>query len=119
MKKNQRGLSLLGLMLVLFLLIVVALLAMKLIPPYMEFLSARNAIQAIARDRVGASVPEIRRSFDARATIDDINSVKGSDLEIVREGNDIVISFGYRREVPLFANLGVYIDFAADSKGGR
>ena len=29
----------------------------------------------------------------------------------------MVIAFAYRKEVPLFANLGVYIDFAANSKG--
>ena len=28
----------------------------------------------------------------------------------------MVIAFAYRKEVPLFANLGVYIDFAASSK---
>ena len=33
-------------------LIVAALLGMKLIPPYMEFATARNAIQAIAQDRI-------------------------------------------------------------------
>jgi len=27
-----------------------------------------------------------------------------------------VISFAYRKEIPLFANLGVYLDFAANSK---
>jgi hypothetical protein len=29
----------------------------------------------------------------------------------------MVIAFAYRKEVPLFANLGMYIDFAANSKG--
>jgi hypothetical protein len=29
----------------------------------------------------------------------------------------MVISFAYRKEVPLFANVGVYVDFAASSRG--
>ena len=49
--------------------------------------------------------------------IDDINAVKPQDLEITKEGGEVVISFAYRKEIPLFANVGVYMDFAASSKG--
>jgi len=28
----------------------------------------------------------------------------------------MVIGFAYRKEVPLFANVGIYIDFAASTK---
>jgi hypothetical protein len=35
---------------------------------------------------------------------------------VTKEGNEVVISFAYRKEVPLFANVGLYIDFAASSK---
>jgi len=114
---RQRGVSLGGLFVGLFVLVIVALLAMKLIPAYMEFGTAKNAIQAIARDKANASPTEIRRAFDARAAIDDIKAVKASDLEITKEGGDVVIGFSYRKEVPLFANFGVYFDFAANSKG--
>jgi uncharacterized protein DUF4845 len=116
MQNRQRGVTLSGLFVGLFILIVLALLAMRLIPAYMEYGTAKNAIQGIARERAGASPAEIRRAFDARAVIDDITAVKASDLEITKDGNDVVISFGYRKEVPLFANVGVYIDFAANSK---
>ena len=35
---------------------------------------------------------------------------------LTKEGNEVVISFAYRKEVPLFSNLGLYVDFAASSK---
>ncbi|HWD23608.1 MAG TPA: DUF4845 domain-containing protein [Burkholderiales bacterium] len=112
----QRGLSLGALFVWLFIIIVLALLGMRLIPPYMEYATAKNAIQQISRDRVGSTPQEIRRAFDSRATIDDITAIKAADLDITKEGNEIVISFAYRKEVPLFANLGVYMDFAASSR---
>lgn len=117
LQHRSRGLTLGGLIVVLFVLIMLALLAMKLIPAYMEYGTAKNAIQAIARERANASPPEIRRAFESRAAIDDITAVKPADLDITKEGGEVVIAFAYRKEVPLFANLGVYIDFAADSKG--
>jgi hypothetical protein len=113
----ERGLTLTGLIITLFIVIVVSLFAMRLIPPYMEYATAKNAIQAIARERGSSSPQEIRRAFESRAAIDDINSVKPTDLDITKEGSEVVIAFAYRKEVPLFSNVGVYIDFAANSKG--
>ncbi len=116
MQHMQRGISLGGLFIGLFILIVAALLAMKLIPAYMEYATAKNAIQAIAADRVGTTSPQdVRRAFAARATIDDITAVKAADLDITKQGGELVISFAYRKEVPLFGNVGVYMDFAASS----
>jgi hypothetical protein len=101
---------------VVLVIILVAVTGMKVVPAYIEFYTAKGAIEKIARDG-GASVTEIRKSFDSRATIDDISVIKGQDLEITKQGNEVVISFAYRKEVPLFSNVGVYIEFAANSKG--
>lgn len=117
MRNLQRGLTLGGLIVWLIILAIVALLGMKLVPAYMEYGTARNAIEAIARERNASTPAEVRRAFESRAAIDDINTVKGSDLEITKEGGETVISFAYRKEVPLFANVGVYMDFAASSRG--
>jgi hypothetical protein len=115
--QRRRGVTLSGLVIWLLILVVLALFGMKLIPAYMEYGTAKNAIQAIARDRQASTPQEVRRAFDARAQIDDITAIKSSDLEITKDASGVVIAFAYRKEVPLFANLGVYIDFAANSKG--
>jgi hypothetical protein len=115
MQNKQLGVTISGLIVWLVVLVVLALLAMKLIPSYMEFASARNAIQAIARERNTATPAEVRRAFDARAQIDDITVIKGSDLDVTKQGNDVVIGFAYRKEVPLFANVGLVLDFAANT----
>ena len=114
---RQAGVTLSGLFVTLFVLIVAALLAMKLIPAYIEYGTAKKAIEAIARERQATTPQEVRRAFEARSAIDDISAIKAADLEITRQGNETVIAFAYRKEVPLFANLGVYIDFAASSTG--
>ena len=116
--KKSRGLTLLGLIMVLFILIALALFGMKVLPAYIEYGTAKKAINSIARDGTGASTPqEVRRQFDARALIDNIEVIKGTDLEIRKEGTGVVIGFAYRKEVPLVANVGLYIDFAANSAG--
>ena len=117
MRSSQTGVSLMLLIGVLILMAVLALFAMKTIPSFMEFRAAKAAIEAVARDRQGASPADIRRAFENRAAIDDINSVKPADLEVSKEGNAIVISFAYRKEVPLFKSVGLYIDYTATAGG--
>ena len=116
MNYRQQGVSLMGLIMALFAVVVIGIFSLKLIPAYIDYGKAKAAIVAIAADKTKAgSVTEIRKAFDARANIDDITSVKPSDLEITKEGGDVVIGFSYRKEVPLAGNVGLYIDFVGRS----
>jgi len=117
MRSTQTGLSLMALIIGLVILAVVALFGMKVIPSFLEYRAAKNAIEAVARERPGGTAAELRRAFENRSTIDDINSVKPQDLEITKGGSGNVIRFAYRKEVPLFKNVGLYIDYAASSGG--
>ncbi len=106
-----------GLVVVLVILMVVALFGMKVIPSFMEFRSMKNAIQAIAREKPGASPADMRRAFENRSSIDDFSSVNAKDLDISKQGNEVVISFAYRKEIPLFTGVGLYIDYTARTGG--
>jgi len=116
MKTKQRGVGLMGLIIGLVILVVLALFAMKVIPSYMEFASAKSAIESIARDQQINTPQMVRNAFEARAQVDNINSVKATDLEITKDGNRMAVSFAYRKEVPLFTNVGLYIDYVANTK---
>jgi hypothetical protein len=116
MRNKQTGVSLSGLIVVFVILIFVALLGMKVGPAVAEFYTAKKHIKTIAQEKRTASVADIRKSWDQRTMIDEVKAVSASDLEITKDGGDVVISFAYKKEVPLFANVGLYIDFAANSK---
>ena len=117
MRTGQRGVSLLGLIAALFILVIVALFGMKVVPSYLEFRAAKGAIEAVAQQAQNPA--DARRAFDNRATIDDIRSVKAADLEVTREGNQTVISFAYEKRIPLFGPVTLLIDYAADTRGGQ
>ncbi|HEX7055202.1 MAG TPA: DUF4845 domain-containing protein [Burkholderiales bacterium] len=117
MLKAQRGLSIIGLILILFVLVVVGIFGMKIVPSFIEYRSAKTAIEAIAAQNPG-SPNDVRKAFEARAAIDDINSIKPTDLEISKNGNQVVIGFAYRREIPLWGDTaGVYINYSAQAGG--
>jgi hypothetical protein len=88
-----------------------------MVPSYIEFFAIKKAIAAVGEEaRNGANAAAIRRSFDNRATIDSIDSVKAADLEITKDATGVVVSAAYRKEIPLVSNIGIYIDFSAVSK---
>ena len=117
MRKNQLGVSLGGVLVGGIIFIVLAMLALKLAPSYIEFFAIKKAIAAVGEEaRNGANAAAIRRSFENRSIIDAIESVKAADLEITKGASGVVVSAAYRKEVPLVSNIGIYIDFSAVSK---
>jgi hypothetical protein len=116
MRNKQTGVSLTGLIIVFAILIVLALVGMKVGPAVSEFFTAKNHIKVIANEKRSGSVAEIRKAWDQRTMIDEVKVLSSNDLEITKEGGEVVISFAYKKEVPLFSNVGLYIDFAANSK---
>jgi hypothetical protein len=117
MRARQRGITLLGLIMGSFVLVFVALLVMRLLPSYIEYFTIKKAVVSISNEMRGrgGSANEVRRAFDSRQAIDDFKAVRAADLEITKQGNDFLIVAAYRKEIPLFANIGIYIDFVASS----
>ena len=115
--KRQRGMGFAGVLVILVGVIFLAIVGMKMVPAYLEFFAIKKAVNALGQEgKGGASVAELRKGFDNRAMIDAIESVKGSDLEVTKDGGSVVVSVAYRKEIPLAANIGVYIEFKASSK---
>ena len=117
MRNRQFGVNMGGLMVAGVIFIVLAMLGLKLAPSYIEFFAVKKAVNALGTEARGsATVADIRRSFDQRASVDGIDSIKGSDLEVTKDSSGVVVSAAYRKEIPLVANIGVYIEFRAVSK---
>ena len=117
MRKQQRGVSIMGLLTVLVLFIVVALFAMKVIPSFMEYPHRQvgdRGDRAPGRDQPGRRAARVR---EPRARSTTSSPCRPQDLEITRDGNQVVIAFAYRKEIPLFAGVGLYIDYAAELEG--
>lgn len=115
--KFQRGLSLNALMLGGAVLALVSLLAMKAIPPWIEYGNLVKAVKGTAGDASlkDASMAKVRDAFTKRADMDDVKSVTAQDLDITKEGNELVISFKYEKKVPLFGNTSMVFDFEGSS----
>lgn len=115
--KSQRGATFLGMLFVGAMVAFVALIVMKMVPAYTEFFSVKKVIKAMKEEPLGTmSKKEIMDSFDKRASIAYIESVKGSDLDIEKGAEDeAVVSVEYQIVKPIMGNVSVLIDFSARS----
>jgi Tfp pilus assembly protein PilE len=111
--KTQKGVTLLGLVVVSALLIVVALVGMKVVPAYMEFLSVKKVLSAMKQEPLDTmSASDIKKSFDKRANVAYISVVKGSDLTIEKTSSGTAVNVEYQVIKPIAGNISVLIDFS-------
>jgi hypothetical protein len=97
-KSGQRGITLMGILFWGMLLAGAGVLTAQVVPTVMEF---QTILKAVNKAKEGTTVPEVRMIFDKAATIDNIKSISGKDLEITKENDKVVVSFSYQREIHL------------------
>jgi hypothetical protein len=117
MHHKQRGVSMIGFLFMAVALIFVAMLAMKLVPAYIEFFSVKKILATMGQDPATKSMSnaEIRKSFSKRADVSYVTVVKPEDLEIERSGGKMLISSDYVFRTPLIANISLVVDFSTSS----
>jgi hypothetical protein len=118
--KKQQGATLLGMAIVAGGLIFVAIIGMKLAPAYIEYMSVKKVLKAMANDPNlnSMSTKDIRQSFEKRKSIDDISSVTKDDININKnESGETVVSVDYQVQKPLMGNVTALLDFHASSDG--
>ncbi len=118
MRKQQSGMSLIGLILVSALVIGIAVVGMKVVPSVIEYYTIIRHIKTIANSGA-ATVAEVRNAYDRQASVDATPSITGADLEVTKEGNQLVISFEYTKKIPIAGNVSILIDYAGNSSGSK
>lgn len=95
---RQRGLSLWNALFVGVLIFVVGIVGAQSVPIYLEYFNIQSAVE---RAQHHSTVAEVRAAFDRTAVIEDITSIKGTNLDITKRGDKVVVSFAYTREIHL------------------
>ncbi|MEN9479571.1 MAG: hypothetical protein RLZZ298_966 [Pseudomonadota bacterium] len=109
--KNQRGVALSGLLFWGFIIVMVAVLAMKVAPTAIEYLKIQKDAKAVVAQAADtASVAEIKASFNKFAEVDQL-AFTADQLDISKENGKIIISFEYEKRIPLFYNVSLLIDY--------
>lgn len=112
-RRSEQGVSLTGLIVLLAIGGLIAVLAMKVVPTFTEFMSIKKAIASVKAQ--GGSISEMRTAFNKQAEVGYIDAIDGKDLVIVKNGDDADISFAYQKVIPMVGPVSLLIDYAGST----
>lgn len=110
---RQRGLSFIGLLVVAGVLAVAGVIVAQVVPTLIEY---QAVIRAAKKASEGSSVSQVRSLFDKAASIDNITSISGKDLEVTKENEQVVVSFAYQREIHLSGPVYLTLKYHGQSR---
>lgn len=118
MNRKQSGITMIGFLITVALVILFIYCGMKILPMYSEFYSVKQGLAGIAKDpEMGAaSKDEIRMLFQRRMDMSYANNVKNNlnALKIEPTDSGYMLTVDYERRESLIANLDVVGKFHAE-----
>ena len=109
MKRMQRGMTMIGFLITLAVVIFFVYCGMKVVPMYIEFYSVKKALASMAKEADLANAPKdkIRASFARHMQIDYVSVIKPEMLKIETTDAGYNLLVDYERREALIANLDV------------
>ena len=109
--KSQRGMTGIGIAMILALCGFVLIIAVKLFPAYMEGFKISSALEGLTSDsRVeGATDREVKELIIKKLQVDDVDDVKSEHIKIVSSGSKRTVSIEYEKRVHMMSNVDAVV----------
>jgi hypothetical protein len=115
-RNAQRGISFLGLLCWGVVVIVIVYIGAKVVPTATEYMAIQKAVRKAAEE--GGTVVAVQTSFDRSAEVNYISTITGKDLDITKDGDKVIVSFAYDKEIPLAGPVYLLIKYSGTSASG-
>ncbi len=114
--QGQRGMSIIGFLFVVAVVVVVALVGFRMIPAYIEWYTIQKALEAAVADAGNdPSLNNIRRAMERKLSADYADAVSAKDVNVVKNGNTITAQVSWQKILPMVGNVSILIDFDASA----
>jgi hypothetical protein len=114
---RQRGLTILGFMLVAAVVVIFAMVGFRVVPSYIEYFSVKRALDDTMRG--GSADPNNPAAFRAelarRLQTSYVEDVKSTDAILQRSGTQVVAEMAWERRLHLVGNMYILLEFEARS----
>ena len=109
--RRQRGMTVIGMLLLIIVIAFVALIAMKVVPMYVQYFSIKSTIESIRKEPQVAqmSAQDIQNAIQKRFDIGYVDNIMARDLKIRNDRNGRVLDLVYQDERTLFYGLSVVL----------
>lgn len=108
---QQRGMTVIGMLLSVVAIAFVALIGMKVVPMYIQYFSIKSTIENIRKEPLLAQMTtsDIQIAIQKRFDIGYVDNISARDLKIRNERNGRVLDLIYQDERSLFYGLYVVL----------
>jgi Domain of unknown function (DUF4845) len=114
--RNQRGITLFGLMFWAVLIGFTGYVLVRTLPTVNEYLTIQRTIKQIA-EASPSTVAETRQAFDKQKSIEySIEAISGKDLIVTKENDKVVVAFAYDKLIPIYGPVHLLIKYEGRSK---
>lgn len=113
LKFEQGGMSFISLLIVAGVLAATGVVVAQAVPTVIEY---QAVIKAATKAKDGNTVPDVRTIFDKAASVENITSITGKDLEVTKENDKVVVKFAYQREIHLAGPAYLTLKYVGQSR---
>jgi hypothetical protein len=114
---RQRGLTILGFLLVAAVVVIFAMVGFRVVPSYVEYFSVKRALDDTMRS--GSADPNnpaaFRSELARRLQTSYVEEVKAADVLLQRSGTQVVAELSWERRLHMFGNMYILLEFEATS----
>ena len=111
-RSGQKGVSLLGILVIMALVSFFLMVSIRLLPTYMEGRSVKSAIQGVAETANSKqSLNEINKRIASTFNTNRIEGITPKDVRVYRDKGKIIIDANYEKRTPLFQNVDAVLMF--------
>jgi hypothetical protein len=112
MRNTERGITFIGLVILVVFIGTFVYAGIRLTPVYLEYFEVVKAFDGIKAEASGAVSPQsIRVQLQKRFDVDDVKSLDARDVEITRDGGVWTIHASWTAETPFVANISFLLHF--------
>ncbi len=114
MRHGQRGMTFLGIVVIIVVVGAWVYAGIRLVPKYLEYVKVAATLEKV-RDEY-ASNPEstefmLRKAVERHFDIEMVTVIDSQDIEITRDGGTFLLRAAYQDTVPLIANVSFLVEF--------
>lgn len=114
MQQRQRGMTFLGILVLVIVVGAWVYAAIRLTPKYLEYMKIAATLEKVRdehENNPGTTEFDLRKSVERHFNIESVNVIGDKDIEIKRDGAVFTVRAAYEDTVPLVANVSFLVQF--------
>ena len=113
LRRRQRGMTTLGLIILVAFVGMFAFAGIRLTPVYLNYMKVSGVVEGVYQefDGQGATSAAIRSSIARRFDIESVGEITARDVKVTKNGSGYEVAATYSHKAPFIANISFVVDF--------